>query len=372
MAEGMTGRRVDLVLATSTGGVGQHVRSLAAHLAGWGVDVRVLGPAATETLFGFTAVGARFAPVEIASGPRPVADAKAVARLRRLTAATDAVHAHGLRAGLISVLARTRRPTALVVTWHNVVMAGGLRGAVYGGLERVIARGADITLGASQDLVTRALAMGGQDVRLGPVGAPRSAPPTTAPRAVRDELGAGDRPVVLAVGRLHPQKGFDVLVDAAARWTDRDPRPLVVIAGSGPLRAELAARIERTGAPVRLLGHREDVANLMAAADLVVLPSRWEARSLVAQEALRAGRPLIATAVGGLPDLVGNGAELVTPGRVDALDTAVRRLLDDPALAGELAERGLKQAAGWPTEEDTAAQAQAVYAELLGVDSGTG
>ncbi|HEX5495056.1 MAG TPA: glycosyltransferase, partial [Mycobacteriales bacterium] len=170
-----------------------------------------------------------------------------------------------------------------------------------------------------------------------------------------------------AVGRLHPQKGYEVLVAAAARCARRDPVPLVVVAGNGPLESRIRAQADRVGAPVRLLGRRDDVAELMSAADVVVLPSRWEARSLVAQEALHAGRPLVATAVGGLPGLLGDGAALVPPGDVDAFDRAVRELLDDPGRAGELAARGRARARTWPTEEDTAAQARAVYAELLGL-----
>ncbi len=84
----------------------------------------------------------------------------------------------------------------------------------------------------------------------------------------------------------------------------------VGIAGDGPLRAMLTDQIAAADAPVHLLGRRSDIADLLAAADLVVLPSQWEARSLAAQEALLAGRPLVATAVGGLPKLLGAGADV--------------------------------------------------------------
>jgi glycosyltransferase involved in cell wall biosynthesis len=137
---------------------------------------------------------------------------------------------------------------------------------------------------------------------------------------------------------------------------------VVAVAGDGPLAAQL-----RAAAPqVRWLGRRTDVADLYAAADVVALPSVWEARSLTAQEALRAGVPLVATAVGGLPDLLGDGAVLVPPGDPVALGTAVRRLLDDPAAAAEVAARGRAVAAGWPDEHDAVAQVAALYAELLG------
>jgi glycosyltransferase involved in cell wall biosynthesis len=359
--------RVALALATSTGGVGQHVRSLAEHLVKAGHHVVVFGPAATERLFGFTTVGAKFRAVEIAAGLDPLHDAGAVLALRGGTAGADVVHAHGFRAGFLAALARTGRSTKpLVVTWHNTVLATGLKGRVLNTLERRVARAADITLGASEDLVTRALSIGGRDVRLGEVAAPPLAAPVRDAAEIRRELGFGDSPLILSVGRLHPQKSFDVLIEAAARWSKRDKPPVVAIAGSGPQEAELVAQITRLDAPVRLLGRRSDIAELLNAADVAVVTSQWEARQLFAQEALRAGTPLVATAVGGLPGLLGEGAVLTPAGNVDALVDAVAGLLDDPASAATLVERGHLQAAQWPTEEQTASQVEAVYAELLG------
>ncbi len=362
--------RIALALATSTGGVGQHVRSLAEHLVKAGHVVGVFGPAATERLFGFTAVGARFRAVEIAAGLDPVRDTGAVLALRGVTAGADVVHAHGFRAGLLASVARTGRSTQpLVVTWHNTVLATGLKGRVMTTLERRVARAADITLGASEDLVARALSIGGRDVRLAPVAAPPLPAPSRDVAEVRRELGAVDgQPLILSVGRLHPQKSFDVLIEAAARWAGRTPAPAVAIAGSGPQESELAALATRLGAPVRFLGRRSDVSELLAAADLAVVTSQWEARQLFAQETLRAGTPLVATNVGGLPGLLGDGATLVPAGDVDALDRAVTRLLDHPDAAAELAARGLRQTATWPTEAQTADAAEAVYAELLGRD----
>jgi glycosyltransferase involved in cell wall biosynthesis len=401
--------RVALVLASSTGGVGQHVASLAAGLTGAGATVTVCGPAETEERFAFTGRGARFVPVEIPPNPRP-GDARAITTLRLALqgAGVDVVHAHGLRAGFVAALAGNRwlgavgrhpfgtggrhpfgtggrrssgagepppldgagadggRRPPLVVTWHNAVIAGGLRGRASRLVERIVARSADLTLGASADLVRRAVALGAKDARLGAVAAPALPAPTRSRAAVRAELAAGgeDVPLILSVGRLHPQKAYPVLIDAAARWRDLAPRPVVVIAGSGPSYLQLAARISAARAPVTLLGHRPDVADLLAAADLAVVSSVWEARQLFAQEALRAGTPLVATQVGGIPDLVGDAAVLVPPGDVDALDAAVRRLLADSQLRADYARRGLRRAGEWPTEADTLAQVSAVYAEL--------
>lgn len=372
---------VALLLASSTGGVGQHVRSVARQLVAGGATVLVCGPAATQEQFDFTGVGARFVPVEIPANPTP-ADARAVAALRRALAATpvDVLHAHGLRAGLVGVLARPAAP--LVVTWHNAVLAKGLRGHLSGLAERVVARRARVALGASRDLVDRARALGATDARLAPVAAPALPAPRRRRSAVRAEFAvATGQPLILSVGRLHPQKRYDVLVDAAARWRDRRPAPVVVIAGSGPAYLALAARISAARAPVTLLGHRTDVADLLAGADLAVVTSDWEARQLFAQEALRAGVPLVATDVGGLPELVGDAAVLVTPGDVDAVDRAVRDLLDDEPRRADLARRGTARAATWPTEADTVAALAALYADLApdaagpsapGADAATG
>jgi glycosyltransferase involved in cell wall biosynthesis len=236
-------RCVALVLASSTGGIGRHVASLAAGLVAAGADVTICGPADTDRQFAFTAAGIRFVPVEIPASPQP-RDAAAVHALRRAlrTCTPDLVHAHGLRAGLVAALAR---PTGcpLVVTWHNQVLAQGMRGRVYRQLEGYVARAADITLGASADLVSRAAALGARNARLGAVAAPELTPATRTAEEVREGLGiAPERPLVLSVGRLHPQKGYDVLVAAASRWRTRQPTPAVVIAGSGPAYMRLASQ----------------------------------------------------------------------------------------------------------------------------------
>ncbi|TDB76972.1 glycosyltransferase family 4 protein [Micromonospora sp. KC721] len=355
---------VVLLLASSTGGVGQHVRSVARGLTAAGASVLVCGPAATQDQFDFTGVGARFTPVQIPASPTP-ADVRAVAALRRALAAEtiQVVHAHGLRAGLVATLARPAAP--VVVTWHNAVLAGGLRGQLSRLAERIVARSVRVALGASRDLVARAAALGAADARFAPVAAPPLPAPRRRRAAVRAEFGvATDQPLILSVGRLHPQKRYDVLVDAAARWRSRNPPPVVVVAGSGPAYLQLAARISAARAPVTLLGHRTDIADLLAGADVAVVTSDWEARQLFAQEALRAGVPLVATAVGGLPELVGDAALLVPAGDVDAVDAAVRRLLDDASLRADLARRGTEQAARWPDEEDTVAALVALYAQV--------
>jgi glycosyltransferase involved in cell wall biosynthesis len=173
-----------------------------------------------------------------------------------------------------------------------------------------------------------------------------------------------DRPLILTVGRLADQKGLPTLLDAAAGWGRRTPPPLVVIAGDGPLKEPLRARIEAEKLPVRLVGRRSDVGRLLAAADLAVVPSVWEGQPLIVQEILRAGRPLVATDVGGIPELVGDAALLVPPGDAEALEAAVGRVLDDPALAVRLGAAAAQRATALPSEEDAVDQLADLYADL--------
>ncbi|MGW4108168.1 glycosyltransferase family 4 protein, partial [Streptomyces sp. NPDC004976] len=211
---------------------------------------------------------------------------------------------------------------------------------------------------------------GARDARLAAVSLPgsRTSPAPDDPDRLRPklraELGAIGRPLLVAVGSLERHRGYDILLDATHAWRRLDPVPLVVLAGEGPLRGELQRRIEDEELPVRLVGPREDIPDLLAAADIALLPSRWEARSPLAQEALHARVPLVATRVGGIPELVGDAAELVPYGNARALADAVAGLLDDPGRRELLRERGARQAAGWPTEDETVAQVLSVYDEL--------
>ena len=355
---------VALVLGSSTGGVGKHVASLVRGLVGAGCRVLVCGPAATDELFGFSAAGADFAAVEIPAGPGPQ-DSGAVRALRRVLAGRDidVVHAHGLRAAFVASLARPAAP--LVVTWHNAVLGKGLRAQASALVERVVARAAALTLGASEDLVARAASLGARNARLGAVATPGAMVAKRSRAAVRAEFRlTPDTPLIVSVGRLHPQKRYDLLIDAAGRWRDLTPAPVTVVAGSGPSYMLLAQRASEKRARLYLLGHRNDVADLLAGADLAVVTSDWEARQLFAQEALRAGVPLIATAVGGLPGLVGDAAVLVPPGDVAALEAAVRDLLADPVRRADYAARGPRRAADWPSEQDTVDDVRAAYAAV--------
>lgn len=358
------------VLGTTAGA---HVSSLVGGLVARGVEVTVCGPAAAEADYAFGPTGARYVPVDLGRRRATVADAPAVGALRAAFDGAGVVHAHGLWAGFLAAVALGGRGIPLVVTWHGGAPAAGGRGLLLRWLERRAVRGADVVLAVSSELVDRARGLGGRDVRLAPAAVPRPQgrpprPPEEGERQrqkTRADHGAIDRPLLLAVGRLEQRQGYDLLLDAAALWSSSlDPAPLVAVAGEGGQRAALQRRIEAGRLPVLLLGSREDVPDLLAAADLVVLPSRWEARALIAQEALHAGVPLVATDVGGMRELVGDAAVLVPYGDPHAFAAAVTALLSDPDRRAALSIAGRAQAATWPTEDDTVAQILSIYDEL--------
>jgi glycosyltransferase involved in cell wall biosynthesis len=475
---------VTLVLGTSAGGTGAHVRMLAAGLSRRGIAVTVAGPSSGDARFSFSALpSVCFSPIEI-SGRGRVGDLAGILRLRKLlllvsgnailgtspgpsasfgdgprsvssgpsgpfsigvapgepsggtpdqpSRADDpapgarhggrhVVHAHGLRAGAFVVFAllfaRGRRRPGVVVTVHNAPPSGGrVAGLVYRLLELVVGRGADLVLCVSPDLEARMRTAGarrvsraviaaadpslpGPPVPVQPVpegaapaaeegavpegavpgsegagaGAGCPAPATSKPASgppVFDRLAAGagvgpGRPVVLAVGRLAAQKGFDVLLEAAVGWRDLDPVPLVLIAGDGPLAGKLRAQAAARDLPVVFAGHRDDIPARLAAAALFVMPSRWEGQPLVLQEALRAGAAIVATRVGGIPGLTGEDAALlVPPGDARALGAAVRSVLTEPDLARRLAAAARARAAALPTEAAAVAAAVTAYGTL--------
>jgi glycosyltransferase involved in cell wall biosynthesis len=377
--------KLAFVLGTSTGGTGRHVRMLVAGCAAEGIPTEVFGPAQTDRDFGFSAVpGVGFAVVGIADRPRVRRDLAAIMRLRRLLRAwrPDVVHAHGLRAGALAAIAVAfvrpdaydARP-ALVVTVHNAPAAGGATGAIYRVLELIVARRADSVLCVSPDLQERMLAAGARRVGPAPVPAlalPLMSAPTAPTPSAPSAPSAQDRPVVLAVGRFAAQKGFGTLLEAASRWQDIEPVPVLVIVGEGPLETELKSQAAALRVDARFPGQRDDVPALLAAAAVFVLPSVWEGQPLILQEALRAGVPIVATRVGGTPELTGEDAALlVPPGDPDRLAAAVRAVLTDTALAARLRQAALDRARVLPTEADAVTAALAEYVRAAKDRAGT-
>ena len=185
--------------------------------------------------------------------------------------------------------------------------------------------------------------------------------------ALRAELVKG-RPhyVVLTPARLHEQKGHTYLLEAAAQVPDAT----FVLAGDGPLRARLEARARELGVAERcvFLGHRSDIAELLAVADLFVLPSLYEGLPVSVLEAMAARRPVVATAIGGTDEAVTHELTglLVPPSDPGALASAIRRLRSDPALAGRLAAAGRERVEREFSSLATAGGVMRIYDELIG------
>ncbi len=187
---------------------------------------------------------------------------------------------------------------------------------------------------------------------------------------VRRALGYGDRDIVVgAVGRLEPQKRFDLLLEAIARLQEHWPTLRLAVVGEGSLRAELSARAARLAVADRCawLGHRDDVGDLHHAFDLFVQSSEYEGTPNAVLEAMAMETPIVATDVGGTAELATDGvhAWLVPPHDIDALTGAIGRWLGDPAAA-----RPRVMAARRRIETDLSFRArtralEAIYEELI-------
>ena len=356
-------RRILQVCGSAAGGVRAHLADCARLLAADGHDVIVEAPAAV--LDGMDLEPARAEPLEI--GPRPsLNDTLAVARLRRLGRRADVLHAHGLRAGALAALAlgrRRRGRTRLVVTLHNLTIGGRLTTLVGEGLERLIARRADLILAVSPDLAERARELSAPHVELAiipaaptPQASELSPPDSVVPEDAWPQGGAR----LLTVARLAPQKGLPLLLDAAAILSSEvDAGRLEAftwaLAGEGPGRQEAAERIAAEQLPVTLLGRRSDAPALMEAADIVIQTSLWEGQPLTIQEALRAGAAIVATDVGGTAVTARGGAILVVP-QAQAIAEALETLLSDPESRSRAVQRAREAAQRLPGLEDLCAQ----------------
>lgn len=173
--------------------------------------------------------------------------------------------------------------------------------------------------------------------------------------------------VIGAVGRLHPQKGLEHLLEAFAELARRRPSALLALVGEGPEEPRLRARAAALGLEdrVRFSGYRADIPEVLACFDVLAMPSLWEGFGLVLAEALACGVPTVCTDVDSLPEVAGPAARLVPPARPDLLAQALEELLDRPALRRELGRAGPIQARRWSVEQTVSAHL-ALYEELLG------
>jgi glycosyltransferase involved in cell wall biosynthesis len=363
-----------MLLGRSTGGIGTHVVDLSTDLRALGDEVTVVTDRTTAERFDLPA--ARLWWPGRAAGI--LGSLRGLRRLRSLVRGADVLHAHGHQAGLVAVVVSAGTSTPVVVSQHNAVLVGGPRRRLLDLVQRLVARRATLVTGASSDLVAEAVRLGARDARLAAVPSPRvPGLLATTPlgdggrRALAAELlgengiqpRRPDAPLVLTIARIAPQKDLDTLLSAAAGgavW-------VVVGDGDEELRAALVRRIRHDGLPVHLVGPQDDPARWLAAADVFVLPSRWEARALVVQEAMAAGVPVVATDTGGLPDLVEGVGALVRVNDPTGLAEAVERFLADPAARHTASVKGRERATSWDDGQATARRWHEWYAAMLGM-----
>jgi len=178
--------------------------------------------------------------------------------------------------------------------------------------------------------------------------------------------------VVLAAGRLSSEKGFGVLVEAAGALLQDNPTAGILLFGEGLLREQLEKRIAELGLSHRFLlpGFRSDLDSLIPAADLFVLPSFTEGLPNVVLEASAAGVPVVATAVGGTPEIVVDGETgfLVPAGEPDVLTERIGRLLGDAGLRRRLGEAGRARMQAMFTFQSQAEAYRELFEELLNFD----
>ena len=268
----------------------------------------------------------------------------------------EVLHTHSYQPNLVGRMAgilSKRRPLKIVAHYHNYYDdKWNAEGTL--ALDRRLARASDRLIACSEAVRSHIsdrleFPLESIEVILNGVDYERFAAPRDV-AAFRSSLGISpDARVIASVGRLSRQKASDDVVRAARKVCDLRPDCVFVMAGADddPFSPTVRRLAFDLGIDKRIVftGHLFDVAPLYALADVVVMPSRWEGFGLVLAEAMASGAPLVTTAVGPIPEVVGEGSALfVPPDSPGDLASAVLRVLDDPALAGSLAANGRARA----------------------------
>ena len=186
------------------------------------------------------------------------------------------------------------------------------------------------------------------------------------------ELGLPDvdhaSPVIGVIGRLSEEKGHEQLIQASGTWFKQHPQARLIIVGDGPLRNMLTRKVEQLGLEqnIHFVGHRSDVRRIMATLNAVVVPSHKEGLGYVALEAMATGSPVVATSVGGLPEVIQHEMSglLVPDGDMQGLLAAVDRVLGDSELAQRLRAGGRTRARDYALGPHVE-QLTKLYAEVL-------
>lgn len=325
--------RVLQLVRPALGGIRRHVLNLVDGLNPAQVTLSVAAPPAfVREVLTHPRLHASI-PLDIAARLSLARDLLAARRLARvLPQFADVVHAHGARAAWIAALAHRHRPFPLVFTAHNLIGRDlpSRLGIPFIGFhcDRLLAVSPSVADSLAACGIPRAkvqIVPNGIDLAyFDPSGLNRA--------AARASLGVSQNAfVVAAAARLSREKGIDTLLQAAAQRTGMT----FLVAGDGPLKSTLARHLPPNA---KLLGRRDDIRPLLAAADVFAVPSRREGQGISALEAMAAGAPLVAARVGGLADMLADGetALLVPPADPDAIAAALSRLQSDTRLRQKL------------------------------------
>jgi glycosyltransferase involved in cell wall biosynthesis len=296
-------------------------------------------------------------------------------QLRR--ARPDVLHVHHVWPAAdryVSTLAGLSGVRHLVVTEHIVGRAHSAAQRALKRRELLRADAITVVCGAVAESLHRDYGVPRDRLRVVPNGA--DPPDETAEwdeaRRWRERLGAGQlKPLWVSAARLETQKGHDVLLASLAQVRAHGLEFTAALAGDGAERAALERRAVELGLGdrVRFLGRLDDVGPLLLAADAVVLPSRWEGLPLALLEALARGRPVVASAVGGIPDVIEDGVHgrLVPPEDAAALAAALEdfaRRSDAALRLGRAGQRRVRESYTW---ERVVESFESVYDEVLGL-----
>ncbi len=283
------------------------------------------------------------------------------------------IHTHLFESGFVGRLAAWLARTPVVITHeHGKTL---WKKWYHRAFERLAIHGTDLRIAVSSDIVNLRMKLEGtppSKLRLvynavDPEIFRRSEASRTSKR---NELGLEDFLIVGSVGRLVEAKGFDLLLEVARQVSHKRHDIHFLIVGDGPLRAELENLAFALGLEgiVTFLGSRHDVPELMAAMDIYLITSRREGLPLSLIEAMMAAKPIVATAVGGIPDTLRPDQDgiLVPPHDVASLADAVIRLSDDPPLRQKLGASARAKAVERYSPPSILKELETIYEELLG------
>lgn len=368
-----------VITDTNIGGAGRYLLYLLPQPAFRDVDIAVACPDG-ELSVRLEAAGIRRLNIsgrDISFSPRLTRELAALVKAEK----PDIVHTHGSLSGRIA--ARMRK-IPVVYTKHGQVRTPDRRGIASsqaGPFTRLVNRVATRVLAdrviAVSDRVRKELEDSGiqpsmitvipNGIDLSPY---RQKAKRTSKAKAADADAQGKRSFLIGtVARLSPEKGIDTLLDAAKIVVTSYPSARFVIAGTGPLERELAQKVRdlRLENCVRMAGFVDNVPGLFSGLDLYVLPSDTEGIPLALLEAMAAGLPVVATRVGGVPEVVVDGVTgfLVPPRQPKALAQAIVRLLVDPDLAKSMGASGRERAESMFDARVTAERTVQVYRDVL-------